>query len=100
LRALDKFADLFAKVDAKLRRDGSYFRRNLASFTGDFEGMQHVAQLGRSTSPREAFGRTHEVFNRARSQALALLDDEPRLSSPDPLAMLEFLGAGSLIPTS
>ncbi len=99
LRALDKFADLFAKVDSKLRHEGRYFRRNQASFTGDFEGMAHVAQLGRSASPREAFGRTHEVFNRARSRALALLDDEPRLSSPNPLSMLDFLGSGSLIPS-
>ena len=100
LAALDKFGVFLQTIETQLKSEGRYHRHNLHAFTGSFPGMAHVAELGRSASPREAFERTQSVFNRVRHLGLALLKDDPDLPCPKPLSMLQFFGPDPLITPS
>lgn len=93
LGVLERFRDLFAKVEAELHHDGTYYRKNLGHFTGEFASMASARTLGRDESARGALGRTATTFNATRREALSLLG---RPAESD-LSMRQFLGGQALV---
>ena len=92
---LESFAKLFRRVEAHLRNDGNYYRRNLGAFTGEFPTMECARHLGSDESARSSLERTAEAFNHTRFGALELLDNEKR-SATKPLSMTHFLAGKPL----
>jgi flavin-dependent dehydrogenase len=88
LQALRNFADLFKKVEARLRERGQLHRRNLGGFMEPLANVRYVSEVGTSYARETVFARTLEKFNEIRGRALDLLEDaaEPTVRKPLPLA--------------
>lgn len=93
LAALKSFADLFRRVEAHLRSQGTYHRGNLGNYNVGVDCVRHL--IDELTTPRKKVlidRRTEEIFNYGRQEALKLLD------RPDvqPLKLYEFATEGAL----
>ena len=93
LQGLSNFADLFRKVEARLRDNGDYHRRNRGAFSHGLENIDFLEEVGLPRSSRAVLEKTAEIFNGVRRRGLALLgreagEDLPlsAMMTPRPLA--------------
>jgi flavin-dependent dehydrogenase len=93
LGVLARFSELFQRVEQQLRLDGSYHRKNLGRYVGDFPSMHCAIDLGTDASAAAALDRTARAFNTTRSRALALLGH----SDASELSMRHFLSGKPLL---
>src|SRR5690606_355331 len=87
LAALRNFAGLFRRVEARLRADGAYHRKNLGEYNLGVDCMRPF--IDECTTPRKRRlidQRTEEVFNYGREESLKLLGQ----SSVQPLKLYQF----------
>ena len=86
LQALRNFADLFQKIETRMRERGQLHRMNLGGFSEPLQSIDYTAEIGTPRTRAHVLARTAEAFNRVRSRALDLLEDvaepAPRPSLP------------------
>jgi flavin-dependent dehydrogenase len=75
LRALEDFGQAFRRIEARLHRDGSYFRRNVGEFYHGLTHVDFVERVGLPRSHEEVVEKAGEIFNQARGRALELLGE-------------------------
>jgi flavin-dependent dehydrogenase len=90
LQALRNFADLFRKVENRLRERGQLHRMNLGGFSQPLRSIDYTAEIGTPCSREEVLARTAAAFNAIRGRALDLLDDAPAAARP-PLPLPAFM---------
>lgn len=94
LRALEHFRALYAKVEAHLREEGTYYRKNLGEYSPGRDCLGFLADVGQSRDDAQVLGTTGEIFNRVRNDALRLLDREPEST---PMALPRFMGRRPIV---
>ena len=82
LQALGNYADLFRQVEGHLRGSDLYHRRNEGVFSYGLENIDFVEAVGTERNQREVLGKTAEIFNGVRAQALRLLDRPEEADGP------------------
>lgn len=93
LAALRNFASLFRRVEARLRADGTYHRKNLGEYNLGVDCLRPF--IDECTTPRKRRlidQRTEEVFNYGREESLKLLGH----SSVQPLKLYQFAEEAAL----
>jgi flavin-dependent dehydrogenase len=91
LQALRNFADLFRKVEDRLRERGQLHRGNLGGFSQPLRSIDYAAEIGTPRSRDAVLARTAAAFNAIRSRALDLLDDAPAPTPRAPLPLPSFM---------
>jgi flavin-dependent dehydrogenase len=95
LNALARFGELFRRLEAKLRADGSYFRANRGRYSFGLENIDFVEQVGEPRTDALVLAKSAEVFNSVHRRALALLG-EPDAERRAPLPLAAFVGTEPL----
>lgn len=90
---LERFSELFQRLERELRQSGRYHENNLGAFVGDFATMHCAVDLGSDRSAAGSLERTAQAFNETRSRALALLGRAPETD----LSMRHFLSGKPLL---
>jgi flavin-dependent dehydrogenase len=91
LRALEDFAQAFRRIEARLHRDGTYFRSNVGQFYHGLSHVDFVERVGLPRSQEDLVGKAGEIFNMVRGQALELLGEAPPGGEVAPLPLTAFL---------
>jgi flavin-dependent dehydrogenase len=94
LRALERFRGLYAKVEAHLREQGTYYRKNLGEYSIGRDCLGFLDEVGQNRDDAAVLATTGEIFNRVRDDALRLLDREPE---PAPMALPRFMGRRPIV---
>jgi flavin-dependent dehydrogenase len=77
LGAMDNFRRLFQHVEAQLRAQGAYHRRNRGVFSSGLESIDFLEEVGLPRSRRQTLEQSGRTFDTVRRHALALLGEEP-----------------------
>ncbi|MEN8183351.1 MAG: tryptophan 7-halogenase [Myxococcota bacterium] len=85
--AMKNFRALFSRVEAALRVEGSYHRRNRGAFRYGLENIDFLERIGLPRSQEETIEQATRTFNVVRRNALALLGEE----APDPWPLPAFV---------
>jgi hypothetical protein len=88
LRAIDNFAALFRRVEARLREEGAYHRDNRGRFAHGLENIDFLEQVGLPRTRRETLEQTLRTFNAVRRGALALLGED---AGREPWSLQDFV---------
>jgi flavin-dependent dehydrogenase len=91
LQALRNFADLFHKVELRLRERDQLHRANLGGFAPPLGHLSFTQEVGTPRSREVVLARTAETFNQIRDRALDLLEDAPAPSARTPLPLAAFM---------
>jgi len=91
LQALRNFADLFRKLEQRLRERGDLYRMNLGGFSEPLQTIDYTAEIGTPRSREAVLARTAEAFNRVRARALDLLEDLAEPASRPSLPLSAFV---------
>ncbi len=91
LQALRNFADLFRKVESRLRERDQLHRGNLGRFAAPLDHVPYFDEVGTPRTRQAVLARTAEAFNLIRSRALDLLDDAPEPTVRAPLPLTAFM---------
>jgi flavin-dependent dehydrogenase len=88
LQALRNFADLFRKLERRLRERGELHRMNLGGFSEPLQSIAYTSEIGTPRSREAVLARTADAFNHVRARALDLLEGvtDPAPRPPLPLA--------------
>ena len=73
LGAMENFARLFRRVEAKLTDEGAYHRRNRGAFSHGLEHIDFLPSVGLPRTRRQTLEQAADTFNQVRRQAFALL---------------------------
>lgn len=91
LQALRNFADLFRKVETRLRERGQLYRGNLGRFAEPLAHVGYAPEIGTTYDRDVTLARTAEAFNSVRARALDLLEDRPEPHVRPPLPLSAFM---------
>ncbi|MCA9512425.1 MAG: tryptophan 7-halogenase [Myxococcales bacterium] len=97
LRALDNFAALFAKVEAEVRRRGTYHARNAGEWNNGRDCLWFMGEVGQPRDEARVLALTEEIFQRVFARAAALHDEGRAPASRPPRALASFLGPKPLL---
>jgi hypothetical protein len=97
LQALDNFADVFRRVEAHQRGEGTYFRSNSGVFSCGLENIDFLEQVGLPRDTREILSKTGEIFNGVRERSIRLLEDRDEMSPVEPIPLTGFMTSRSII---
>ncbi len=91
LQALRNFADLFRKLEQRLRERGDLHRRNLGEFYEPLQSLDYVSEVGTPRRREVVLARTAEAFNRVRARAVDLLEGVADPPARPPLPLTAFV---------
>jgi len=90
LGAMQRFSELFQKIERAMWAAGTYHRGNLDTFVNALGRCDFVHDIGTPRTRKEVLRTTGRIFNDADRQAQALLGDPSALQHPD-RPLFEFL---------